>query len=65
LAGSLSAAGGSGSGGAGGWCEVPGAQRSSRCDLEVTAGWRCLHSLTPDATQLADPGWAPQVRLWG
>ena len=31
----------------------------STCALEVTVPWRCLHSLTRDATQLADTDWAP------
>jgi hypothetical protein len=33
----------------------------SQCDVEVITPWRSLQSLTPDATQLADPGWAPPV----
>lgn len=37
-------------------------QRRSSCDVEVVCSWRCLHSLTPDATQLAEPDWRPQVR---
>ncbi|WIA33365.1 hypothetical protein OEZ86_006502 [Tetradesmus obliquus] len=36
-------------------------QRRSSCDVEVVCSWRCLHSLTPDATQLAEPDWRPQV----
>ncbi|KAF8067421.1 POLD1 [Scenedesmus sp. PABB004] len=39
----------------------PGPRRRSTCDVEVVAGWRCLHSLTPDATQLAEPDWRPPV----
>jgi hypothetical protein len=35
--------------------------RRSSCDVEVCCSWRCLHSLTPDATQLAEPDWRPQV----
>ena len=43
------------------------AQRYRRLDpllfllllLQVTAPWRSLQPLTPDATQLADPTWAP------
>jgi hypothetical protein len=31
--------------------------------VEVVCSWRCLHSLTPDATQLAEPDWKPQVRV--
>ena len=32
------------------------------CCVQVAAPWRALQSLTPDATQLADPAWCPQVR---
>ena len=27
--------------------------------MQVTAPWRCIQALTPDATQLADPTWQP------
>jgi hypothetical protein len=29
---------------------------------QVTAPWRSLQSVQPDATQLADPAWRPQAR---
>jgi hypothetical protein len=35
--------------------------RRSRCDVEVVCSWRCIHSLTPDATQLAQQDWTPQA----
>ncbi|KAF6251995.1 hypothetical protein COO60DRAFT_568402 [Scenedesmus sp. NREL 46B-D3] len=34
-------------------------RRRSSCAVEVVCSWRCLHSLTPDATQLAEPDWQP------
>lgn len=37
--------------------------RRSGCDVEVVCSWRCLHSLTPDATQLAQHDWQPQVNM--
>ena len=34
--------------------------------LQVTAPWRSIQALTPDATQLADPTWQPKpYRLQG
>jgi hypothetical protein len=48
----------------GGLFEVvpPGSSsRRSSCGLEVVCSWRCLHSLTPDATQLAQHDWQPLV----
>lgn len=42
-----------------GFQAVPAAQRVSRCQIEGDASWRALQCLTPDATQLADPGWSP------
>eukprot|EP00887_Chlorella_sp_A99_P005178 scaffold1.g5178.t1 len=33
--------------------------RVSGCDIEVVAPWRSIRCLTPDATQLANPGWSP------
>jgi DNA polymerase delta subunit 1 len=41
--------------------DTPAGERVSQCDVEVITPWRSLQSLTPDATQLADPGWAPPV----
>jgi hypothetical protein len=38
--------------------------RRSSCGLEVVCSWRCLHSLTPDATQLAQHDWQPPVRAF-
>jgi hypothetical protein len=35
--------------------------RRSSCDVEVVCSWRCIHSLTPDATQLAQQDWTPQA----
>lgn len=35
--------------------------RRSSCDVEVVCSWRSLHSLTPDATQLAEHNWQPSV----
>lgn len=57
---------GSGSGGGGGGVQfelVPhgSSSRRSSCDIEVVCSWRCLHSLTPDATQLAQQDWQPPV----
>ena len=35
-------------------------------NLQVTAPWRSIQALTPDATQLADPSWQPHpYRLQG
>ncbi len=45
-----------------GYTLVSERDRLSTCSLEVVAPWRCLQSLTPDATQLADPDWQPNVR---
>ncbi|KAK9805765.1 hypothetical protein WJX73_007272 [Symbiochloris irregularis] len=39
---------------------VQGGQRLSSCAVEAIMPWQCLHSLTPDATQLADEAWTPQ-----
>ena len=36
------------------------ARRVSHCAIEVEAPWRALQCLTPDAMQLADPGWTLQ-----
>ena len=55
------AAGGRGGGGVVGLRVIPRVQQSSSCDIEVVCSWRCLHTLTPDATQLADTTWEPQV----
>lgn len=52
------AAGQQGSGGAG-YSAVQPQHRVSTCHLELSVPWRCLQSLTPDATQLADSSWAP------
>ena len=43
----------------GGFTAVLPAQRVSTSDAEVEAPWRAICCLTPDATQLADPGWTP------
>ena len=40
---------------------VPARDRISRCHVEAMAPWRALQSLTPDATQLADPSWIPDA----
>lgn len=39
-------------------------RRRSSCAVELVCSWQCLHSLTPDATQLAELDWQPQVSLW-
>ena len=44
-----------------GYTGVAEQDRVSQCDIEVVAPWRALCSLTPDATQLADPRWQPKV----
>ncbi|GFR40574.1 hypothetical protein Agub_g1153, partial [Astrephomene gubernaculifera] len=44
-----------------GYVAVASSSRLSTCDMEVVAPWRSLQSLTPDATQLADPDWCPEV----
>lgn len=33
--------------------------RRSSCDIELVCSWRCIHSLTPDAAQLAQQDWQP------
>ena len=43
-----------------GYTRVPNGERQSECDVEVTAPWRQLQCLTPDATQLAlGREWSP------
>lgn len=43
-----------------GFTRVPEGERQSVCELEVTAPWRSLQCLTPDATQLAlGDSWMP------
>lgn len=44
-----------------GYTAVSVTDRASCCDVEVVAPWKCLESLTPDATQLADTTWQPEV----
>lgn len=59
-----SGAGSGGGGGGGALFElVPhgSSSRRSSCDIEVVCSWRCIHSLTPDATQLAQQDWRPPV----
>ena len=41
---------------------VEGNGKMSACTYEVVAPWRALKSLSPDATQLHNPGWHPPVR---
>lgn len=42
-----------------GWRLVPESERLSRCDVEAAAHWQAVCCLSPDASQLADPAWAP------
>lgn len=44
-----------------GYSVTPPRSRKSSCQIEVSAPWRALHALSPDATQLADAHWAPEV----
>ncbi|KIZ06809.1 hypothetical protein MNEG_1145 [Monoraphidium neglectum] len=48
-------------GGRSGYQTVSPGARVSTCDLEVVAPWTALDCLTPDATQLADEAWQPEV----
>lgn len=40
---------------------LPSEQRLSTCDMELLCPYTALDSLTPDATQLADPHWQPAL----
>jgi len=40
---------------------VEARERISNCALEVEVPWQALQCLTPDATQLADTDWRPQM----
>ena len=51
----------SGSGAAQGWSPLPPGERLSSCDVEASAPWSAVCCLSPDATQMAEPGWSP----WG
>ena len=44
---------------------VPPGSRISACRHEFTAPWQSLKCLTPDATQLHEAGWQPEVRAAG
>jgi len=54
-------AGGGGSQVDGGYRVVDQRDKISICDLEVIAPWGSIDCLTPDATQLADADWQPEV----
>lgn len=53
----------SGSSPSGGWSPVPEGQRVSSCAVEAVAPWQAVHCLSPDASQMADPGWDPLAPL--
>lgn len=40
---------------------VEARERISNCAVEVEVPWQALQCLTPDATQLADTDWRPQM----
>ena len=42
-----------------GWSAVPEGQRVSSCAVEAVAHWQAVCCLSPDASQMADPGWDP------
>lgn len=54
---------GAGSPPCGGWSPVPEGQRVSSCAVEAVAPWQAVHCLSPDASQMADPGWDPLAPL--
>lgn len=43
----------------GGWSPVPEGQRVSSCAVEAVAHWQAVCCLSPDASQMANPGWDP------
>lgn len=40
---------------------VEARERISSCAVEVEASWQALQCLTPDATQLSEAEWQPQM----